>query len=295
MNWLMLLHQIPPAPGYLRAKVMKRLNNLGALPVKNSVYLLPASDDALEDFEWLKREIQQGGGEAWIFHCDPAGGLSDDSLRDSFRNLRAADFQALAEEGRAILDSPDPQRFEKLKQKHEEVSRIDFFGAPGRKEVEAMMSQIERVLNTPPAAAEHKEFKGCTWVTRHGVKVDRIASAWLIRRFLDPAAKFRFVDPKAYQHTDREIRFDMFEGEFTHQGDLCTFEVLLRTLDREDARLAAIAEVVHDIDLKDHKFNRLETPGIDILIQGIAARHADDTLRIEAGATLFDALYAKRD
>jgi len=124
--------------------------------------------------------------------------------------------------------------------------------------------------------------------------VDRIASAWLIRRFIDPAARFRFVDPQSYQHSPQEIRFDMFEGEFTHDGDLCTFEVLLRRLALEDPALTPIAEMVHDIDLKDHKFERPETAGIDGLIQGIAARHTDDAQRIEEGSTVFDALYARK-
>jgi hypothetical protein len=270
---------------------MRRLNQLGALAVKKSAYLLPSGDESREDFEWLKREIEQGGGEAWIFDCGPAAGMSDDSLCDSFRNLRAADFQALAAEARDLLAAPDPQRWQKLKHKHEQVCRIDFFGAPGRNEVEALMNQIERSFSAP---AETGELKGRTWVTRRGAKVDRIASAWLIRRFVDPAAKFRFVDPQSYQHAPQEIRFDMFEGEFTHDGDLCTFEVLLRRLALEDPALTPIAEIVHDIDLKDHKFELPETAGIDGLIQGIAARHADDLQRIEEGSTVFDALYARR-
>jgi hypothetical protein len=284
MRWLMLLHQIPPSPGYLRAKVMRRLNQLGALAVKKSVYLLPAGDEAREDFEWLKREIRQGGGDAWLFLCEPSGDMSDDSLRAAFRAQRAADFQALAEEARGVLAAPDAARVQKFKQRVDEVRRIDFFEAPGREELEAMMTRIEQ-----------GEMKGRTWVTRRGVKVDRMSSAWLIRRFIDPAAKFRFVDPQAYKHGADEIRFDMFEGEFTHEGDQCTFEVLLRRFEIADPALAAIAEVIHDIDLKEAKFGRPETAGIDVLIQGIAARHADDAARIEEGATLFEALYARKD
>jgi hypothetical protein len=305
MSWLLLLHQIPPTPAYLRAKVMRRLNQLGALAIKNSAYLLPSSEDALEDFEWLRREIQQGGGEAWIFRCDPAGALSGPEIQESFRKLRAPDFTALAQECRAFLEELRDNRGEtegsplrKLKRSHDELVRIDFFGAPGRQELEVLMNEIERTLNaerTPsgsPAAAT-AGYKGRTWVTRKGVKVDRIASAWLIRRFVDPAAKFVFVDPSTYTHRDREIRFDMFEGEFTHVGDLCTFEVLVRFLGVQDAALDAVAEVVHDIDLKDARFQRPETAGIAPLIAGIALRHAGDARRLEEGTTIFEALYAQ--
>jgi len=194
-----------------------------------------------------------------------------------------------------MLNSPDPQRFQKFKQRMEEVRRIDFFGAPGREDVEALVNQIEKALESPAKPAEQGEWKGRTWVTRRGVKVDRIASAWLIRRFIDPAAKFRFVDAQTYKHAANELRFDMFEGEFTHEGELCTFEVLLRRLALDDPRLTAIAEVVHDIDLKDSKFQRPETPGVDLMVQGIAARHAEDLPRIDEGATLFDALYARKE
>jgi hypothetical protein len=275
--WLLLLHQIPPNPAYFRAKVMRRLNQLGALAIKNAAYLLPANDETVEDFEWLRREIVDGGGEAWLFRGDAVAPWSDAEIQDAFRRMRAPDYAALTDDLRAAAD--DGQR-RKLQRRFEELKKIDFFHAPGRLELEAVMK-------------EEAGFHARAWVTRQGVKVDRIASAWLIRRWLDPAARFRFVDPSAYRHTEGELRFDMFEGEFTHQGDLCTFEVLLRTLGREDAALAAVAEVVHDIDLKESKFGRPETPGVASLIEGIAARHADDARRIEAGSTIFDALYAQ--
>ena len=137
------------------------------------------------------------------------------------------------------------------------------------------------------------EYQNRAWVTRKGIKVDRIGSAWLIRRFVDPAARFLFVDPQQYRHAERELRFDMFEGEFTHQGELCTFEVLVRHFGLDEAAIAAVAEVVHDIDLKESKFQRPEAAGIAPLIDGIALRHSDDMRRLEEGAVLFDSLYAQ--
>src|SRR5712692_4453619 len=129
------------------------------------------------------------------------------------------------------------------------------------------------------------------WVTRRGIFVDRIASAWLIRRFIDPRATFKFVHGKAYKPAASELRFDMFEAEFTHIGDRCTFEVLLERMDLEDAALKAIAEVVHDIDVKDAKFGRADAAGVESLLAGIALRSKDDEERLARGSAAFDDLY----
>jgi hypothetical protein len=132
---------------------------------------------------------------------------------------------------------------------------------------------------------------GRTWVTRQGVHVDRIASTWLIRRFIDEKTAFKFVPAKGYIQAG-ELRFDMFDAEFTHIGDRCTFEVLILAADLNDPALQAIAEIVHDIDLKDEKFSLEQTAGIAQLISGVCISHKDDFARIERGAALFDDLYA---
>jgi hypothetical protein len=129
-------------------------------------------------------------------------------------------------------------------------------------------------------------------VTRTGIKVDRMASAWLIRKFIDPKATFKFVPAKGYQPAGGELRFDMFEAEFTHEGDLCTFEVLVRRFGLDDPGLRHLAEIVHDIDLKDAKYGRDEAAGIGQLVAGIAAAHAGDEERLARGAALFDDLHA---
>lgn len=300
---MLLIHQIPPNPAYFRAKVLRRLNQLGALAVKNSAYLLPSTEDTYEDFEWLRREIKKGGGEAWLFRSEVLGGLSDESLCEAFRKLRAPEFAELAQAARDFLnglraseDISSGINRRKLKRWYDELCRIDYFGAPGRREVEVLIKEIDRIGNSPgqPSRGDvPSHWKGRTWVTRRGVKVDRIASAWLIRRFIDPAAKFVFADPQTYRHSHPEIRFDMFEGEFTHDGESCTFEVLLRFTGITDPALAAVAEVVHDIDLRDGKYQRPETAGVGLLIDGIALRHSGDMRRLEDGAILFEALYAQ--
>jgi hypothetical protein len=136
-----------------------------------------------------------------------------------------------------------------------------------------------------------EDLRGRVWVTRRGVRVDRIASAWLIKRWIDRDARFKFVAGKEYVPGDREIRFDMFEGEFTHVGDKCTFEVLARQVGPEDAALQSISEIVHDIDLKDNRFGRPETQGIANLLAGIVAGLDDDDRRIERGSAIFEDLY----
>jgi hypothetical protein len=288
MKWLLLLHQIPPAPPYFRAKVLRRLTQLGALPIKNSAYLLPASDDASEDFEWLRREIVAGGGEAWVFSGEALGGWSDAEIQEGFRRLRAPDYEALAEEVRAAENNA--QQLRKLQRRFEELRKIDYFDAPGRQQLEVLMKGMGQAQAPTGGAGE---YQGRVWVTRKGIKVDRIGSAWLIRRFIDPAARFEFIDPQQYRHAERELRFDMFEGEFTHQGEFCTFEVLVRFFGLGDPALAALAEVVHDIDLKETRFGRPETAGIAPLIDGVALLYADDARRLDEGGKIFEALYAR--
>jgi hypothetical protein len=270
--------------------VLRRLNQLGALLIKNSAYLLPHSPDHLEDFQWVKSEIIDGGGEAWIFSVAPES-LSDAEIQNGFRKLRSQDYKQLLD---AITATP--QDWQRLKRKFETVTAIDFFGAPGREEFESFMQSIEQQLpgNEPRKATKPdlKSLSGATWVTRKGVKVDRISTAWLIRRFIDPSAHFLFVDEHHHTPSPGQIRFDMFEGEFTHEGDLCTFEVLLAHSSRSDAALQAIAQMVHDIDVKDEKYQRPETSGFAAMISGIIALHSGDEQRIDEGARLLDATYA---
>ena len=306
-RWLVLIHQIPPKPGYLRVKVGRRLQGLGAVAVKNSVYVLPRSEAALEDFQWVRREIVAGGGDASACEARFVEGLSDDSVEALFNTARDADYEVLAREVRTLQASASRSRKKpgaseaigaslvRLRKRLADVMELDFFGASGRNAVEVQLSAIEATLRptTPEALRDDGvpgEVRGRTWVTRTGVHVDRIASAWLIQRFIDPEARFRFVrsdDPAV----PGELRFDMFEADFTHEGDLCTFEVLLRRFGLKDRALARIGEIVHDVDLKDGKFNHQETVGIDHLIAGIAMRHKDDEARLRDGAAVLEGLY----
>jgi hypothetical protein len=235
-------------------------------------------------------------------------GFRDDEIRDRFRAIRASEYGDLASEARALLErardtesATDPSTVEaerrRLLRRVEATREIDFFHAPERDEVEALMSTIERTLATgsekPAPAPAGEALRARTWMTRAGVKVDRIASAWLIRRFIDPAATFVFVPAEQTNAVPGALRFDMFEGEFTHDGNRCTFEVLLDVSGRAgDRGLAAIAQIVHDLDLRDDLYQRPEAAGVAALINGIVSRFDDDHRRIAEGAPLFDALYA---
>ncbi len=304
-RWLVLIHQIPPNPSYLRVKVGRRLQGLGSVAVKNSVYVLPRSDQALEDFQWVRREIVAGGGDASVCEARFVEGLSDASVEALFNTAREADYRALVKEAHSLqartrrAKRASREQVEtallRLRKRLGEVVEIDFFGASGRDAVEGTLAAIESGLRPSQAAAESPatapgELRGRTWVTRSGVHVDRIASAWLIQRFIDPEARFKFVrgDEAA---APGELRFDMFEAEFTHEGDLCTFEVLIQRFGIKDKALGRVGELVHDVDLKDGKFNHAETVGLDHLIAGIAMRHKEDEARLRNGAAVFEALY----
>jgi hypothetical protein len=307
---MLLIHQIPPRPAYLRVKIGRHLARVGAVALKNSVYALPRNDETQEDFQWVLREILKGGGEASIVEARFVDGLSDEQVTALFQAAREADYRELSEEARALAAAFPARgsaegrgtelggRLVRLRRRATEVAAIDFFGAPGREVVEGLLSTMEArmrpVEGTEPArpSLDRGQYQGRTWVTRTGIKVDRMASAWLIRRFIDPNARFKFVPAKGYRPEEGELRFDMFEAEFTHEGDQCTFEVLVRRFGLADPALRAIAEIVHDIDVKDAKYGREEAPGIGQLVNGIAAAHPDDEARLARGTALFDDLRA---
>ncbi|SDR56245.1 hypothetical protein SAMN05519103_05328 [Rhizobiales bacterium GAS113] len=322
-RWLLLIHQLPPKPAYLRVKIWRRLQGLGAISVKNSVYVLPAGEQALEDFQWLLREIEQGGGEGMICEANLVDGLSDQEVRTLFDAARDADYEEIAKDLRALaaeIESSADASSEKkpevrgqlvrLRRRYSELSDIDFFSATGRMTVEGLLTELEtRLADTATKTQTEdpgmekiskdlagknltgKNLTGKTWVTRRSVHVDRIACAWLIRRFIDPEAGFKFVAEKDYDAQQGELRFDMFKAEFTHEGDKCSFEVLLDKIGSNDKALHAIAEIVHDIDLKDGKFSREQTAGIAHVIAGICSSQKDDLARIERGSAMFDDTY----
>ncbi|PYO96166.1 MAG: ChrB protein [Gemmatimonadetes bacterium] len=298
---MLLIHQLPPKPDYFRVKIWRRLQRIGAVAIKNSVYVLPHTEQASEDFQWLRREIVAGGGEASVCQAAFVDGLSDGQIEALFRAQRDAEYAELA---RAAAEVPreggggreSSGEIARLEHRLAEIAALDHFGAGGRRAAEAALTRMRerskpaRRSGTSPARGT-RPAHGRTWVTRSGVHVDRIASAWLIHRFIDPKARFRFVDAKDARTARDEVRFDMFEAEYTHEGDRCTFETLVARFGLTDAGLVVIGELVHDIDCKDGKFGRSEAAGLERMIAGIVRRHASDDARLERGAAVLDDLY----
>ncbi len=296
-RWLLLFHQIPPKPDYFRVKVWRRLQRIGAVPVKNSVWVLPYSEQAVEDFRWLLREIEEGGGQGSVCRGDFVDGLSDRDIEALFHKARAADYAGLVREAKSLTGKPLPSEVARLGHRLAEIAAIDYFGTPDPR-VDRVVARLEKLTREgeaprdPRSGGTHAGRRhGRTWVTRRGVFVDRIASAWLIKRFVDPEARFKFVAPEGYTPSKGELRFDMFEAEYTHEGDRCTFETLVRRFRLRDPALRTIGEIVHDIDCKDTKFGHAEAPGVERLLTGIVRRHAIDMTRLARGASVFGSLY----
>jgi hypothetical protein len=309
-RWWVLAFQLPAQPAYARVKIWRRLQAVGAASFKNALYLMPATDEALEDFEWTLREVRDAGGEGLILDARAVQGFTDEEIIAIFDAAREEQYRAVAEEIRAFSTrferKRDPPTSEETATQHARfhgrisaIEAIDFFQANGREQVRALLRELEPrsisvdTLGAEPAMETEKltSLKGRTWVTRANVHVDRMASAWLIRRWVDPDARFKWVADRNYRPVESEIRFDMYQAEFTHEGDQCTFEVLVSRLELKDGALSAIAEIIHDLDLKDQKFGRKETAGVQQLLAGIVASQPSDDGRIERATNLFDDLY----
>jgi hypothetical protein len=305
-RWLLLMHQLPAKPAYLRVKVWRGLQAIGAIGMKNSMYVLPANEQSRGEFERLLRIIDRGGGDGAICEAEFISGVRDDQIQALFNAARDAEYDDLIKELRGFSKQrgkpkPDESNFAstlaKFRRRLADIERIDFFGTSSRVVAEALLAELEHRSITKigrtkdQSVVDPAALTGRTWVTRQGIYVDRIACTWLIKRFIDHQASFKFVADKQYQPVPGELRFDMHDGEFTHEGDKCSFEVLRERARIKDPALKAIAEIIHDIDLKDEKFARPETAGISHVIAGICRTQASDEVRMTRGAELFEEVY----
>jgi hypothetical protein len=296
-EWLLLIHQLPAEPAYLRVKVARRLRRLGAVALKSSVYLLPAGEEEVEDFRWLRREIVDGGGEATLSRATFLDGTDDQEVRAMFQRDRNAEYEEIEKAARDAAAAPHPttDEVQRLRRKLDEVAARDRFDAPGRAAAERALealSDATRGPAAPPRAPSAQRPRGATWVTRRNPRVDRLSSAWLIRRFVDPEARFELVDPATYQPQPGHLRFDMYAGEYGHEEERCTFETLLARFALDDPGLRRLGEVVHDIDCKESRFGHPETPGVAALVSGLVETQPDDEARIAAAMPLFEGLYS---
>ena len=309
-KWLLLIHQIPPKPNALRVKIWRRLQQVGAVAIKQSVYVMPFSEPSQEDLSWTLKEIVAGGGDGSIGNVRFVEGLTDEQVIALFQTARKSDYQKIIQDANTLLtdwstgesDPQDPTvkaaaHVSKLRRRLDEVAAIDFFQAPERGTAEILIQDLTARLSgqgSNESAAMHTldGLRGKTWVTRKNLFVDRIACGWLIRRFVDQSAVFKFVDAEPYTPTPDQIRFDMFDGEYTHEGDRCTFEVMIQRFGFQDRGLVPLAEMIHDIDLKDTRYDRAETAGFNALLTGLAASQPDDDQRMTLGLQLIENLYA---
>jgi hypothetical protein len=319
-EWVLLIHQLPPKPTNLRVRIWRKLQKLGAVAIKNSVYVLPATEKAEEDFQWLKQEIESAGGEASVFKAASVEGATDQEIIAVFRKARDDEFAVIAAEFDGLTGAIREQSRGKhlsagrlsaheseLDRLHGELERVagnDFFNATGRAPAFAAFARCQKELRAaqgPRTSTSSSETKGGKldgakyqnqrWVTRRNLHVDRLASAWLIKQFIDKRPRFYFVAEG--ETIERAIPFDMFGAEFTHHGEDCTFETMLKRFGlNENKALREIAEIVHDIDLKDDKFHRLEAVGLNAIIDGLSKVLRDDRRLLQQTGVLFDGLHA---
>ena len=302
---LLLLLGLPPAPSSLRVKAWRRLRALGAVALKRSAYLLPDTPEQYEDFQWLAQEIQRDGGDTTLIRIQQIENVSPVEVVRLFHEVRDHDYRQLAARYRKALQGLDrssisprvQEELLRLSKDHQRTRDIDFFDAPGGAGVRRLEETIAMRTRRPePARPEGRptldltKLRGRRWITRPRPHIDRIASAWLIKRFIDPDAEFVFAAPADFP--EDAIPFDAPGVELSHQGEDCTFETLMKGARLRDRRLVRLAELVHEADLRDGKYPHEEARGIDVAIRALLAASADDHQVLAQGMTLFEGLYA---
>src|SRR6266480_4080641 len=300
-SWLFFMFQLSARRASKRVTVWRKLQKFGALNWNNSAYVLPLDSSSLEKFHWLAAEIRKYQGEASVVEVPRIHGYTEKQVITLFNKLRASQYASLVRDARLALRAAAKRSkaqqlldFSRLNRRLADLKAIDFFASGKRKEAEDLMKELEtraRDSGTGDRGIRKKigEYRDRVWQTRPRPEVDRVGSAWLIQHFIDPKARFVFSsDPEAYPDA---VRFDMFGGEFTHVGDNCTFETLLKHFKLADKRLVGIAQMIHDGDLEDNKFGRAEGKAIELITKGWGKMDWSDEEILRKGFELFDALY----
>jgi hypothetical protein len=315
-KWLLMIYNLPPKPSKTRVSVWRSLKSLGAVSLKKSVYILPFNSETYENYQWLCQEIQTMKGEATLVKVENIENLKDRDVTKLFHKARDDDYRIIinkcSEFSKKVSAARNQGIENQLKLRDElkvianqlnSTKEIDYFKSPLSQKAQnafnTCMKDTSRLLNkittsvdkkiTEKETLKKKDFQGKKWVTRKRPHVDRIATAWLIKRFIDPKAKFAFVHEDTTKING--IPFDMYHGEFSHQSDNCTFETILKRFNIKDEILKNISEIVHDIDLKDEKFDRNEAKGIDCILRGLMKNFKNDNELLKKGFELFEALY----
>lgn len=298
-NWLLLLYALPARKGSSRVSLWRQLKKSGAIALKTSTYVLPDATPHRERFQWLAQQVRQGGGDATLIYATDIEGTSDEEIMRMFNAARGEEYAKLASEIGAFItinrkkaEDNFAAELERFAARLEEIRQIDFFTAPQAEEARMQLERA-RALHAKkrpePITLSTKKYLGRVWLTRPRPEIDRVGSAWLIRRFIDPKARFVFASDVA-RHPDA-LPYDMADVEFSHHGDDCTFETLVKRFALDDPALGQIAEMVHVADIDDGKFARTEAIGIDRVLKGWGRLGLSDEALLEKGGECFDALY----
>jgi hypothetical protein len=292
-RWLLLVFGLPAKRGSARVEVWRRLKRIGAVPLGSSGYLLPFTPANHEHFEWLAATIRKYKGQASVIQVRSIDDLPPEELVKRFTEARSRDYDALIRElKKASRSKGKAPQLGRLRRRFQEIAAIDFFNSPLRSRAEGLLAHAAEPPRAPATAESRRKkgFQGRLWVTRPRPGIDRVASAWLITKFIDHDAKFVFVnDPKS---TPEAIPFDMFQaGGFGHRGNDCTFETLRKEFGIRDRKVAAIAEIIHDADLDDGKFGRTEGTGLDKVLIGWAQQGISDEELLRRGMQLIEGLH----
>jgi len=299
LTWLLLLLRLPATHKAERVAIWRKLKKSGAIQIQTSTYVLPDEPARYESFQWLTQEVRSAGGDATLVRAREIEGLPNEKLIELFNTARAKEYATLRELLRAFShrrktrSSPTfGDKLDRVRKQFREIRQTDFFNCPRAQDVEMLLRKME---GTQPGEASvprvvTRDYRGRTWVTRPRPEIDRVGSAWLIRKFIDPKAKFIFA--KKIPANGRVVSFDMLEADFSHQGDDCTFETLLKRFRIQDKMLRKMGEMIHDADLDDDKFERAECIGIDRVLKGWAREGISDQEILRRGFQCFDALHA---
>jgi hypothetical protein len=300
-SWLFLLFNLPAKQSSDRVKVWRRLKKFGAIQLKTSTYVLPDEPVHYERFQWLAKEIVDTGGEATLVRVKDIEGMPHAAIVALFNEARARDYDELFEPLNLLIKDDkarkqSPNQLQKLRQRFQEIRDIDYFQNSRGEDLQRLLQKAE-ALEAPKKKPETimrlraEDYRGKSWVTRPRPEIDRVGSAWLIRKFIDPSAKFVFGNAPA--EFPKAIPYDMFEVEFSHHGDNCTFETLIQRFGIRDRAVLRLAELIHDADLEDDKFHRVEGFGIEQIFKGWAKQGLSDQEILGKGFECFDALYAQ--
>ena len=297
-SWLLLLFSLPTNRNTERVAVWRRLKKMGAVQIKTSTYLLPDEPAQYEQFQWLAQQIRDYGGDSTLVRAQEIEGLSKEKVIAMFNEARAKSYGELRKSlqgfitRRKKMDAEGgASELQRLMRQFREIRAVDFFDSPRGHDIAMLLRRAEgpkrsRQLET----LNVKQYQEKTWLTRPRPEIDRVGSAWLIARFIDRKPKFVFAS--TVDAIPDAIPFDMLDAEFSHHGNYCTFETLTRRFTISDKSLAKIGEMIHDADLDDARFQRVEAVGIDRVLKGWAKHGLSDEEILRRGFECFDALYA---